>query len=251
MNNDIKKKLYLYYKKKSMSTKYFILSKPSDKTVDSNSENQIVFLNRSQTFILPQINLEYYSKHGLFENQLIEWSKQFCKEDKVFLDIGAHTGTYSISLAPHCKEIHSFEPQKMTYYALCGSVALSNATNITCHNIGLGSTEQVGPLKLKIVSNDGGGSSIHANGNILREEIINIHTLDSLHLTDIGFIKMDVEENELYVILGAIETLKSCGYPPILFESNTTNDILFNFIQNLGYKIIKISGCSNMFLACS
>lgn len=231
-----------------MTTKYFILTK-SNKEVNNNSDNQIFFLNNYQTYILPQINIEYYSKYGLFENNLIEWSKQFCKKDKNMLDIGAHTGTYSISLSSYCKHIHSFEPQQQTYYALCGSVALSNITNIKCHQIGLGSNEQVGSLSLKIVSNDGGGSSLHSEKDILREEMINIVTLDSLQINDIGFIKMDVEDNELNVLMGAVETLKRSNHPPIIFECNSENKPLFDLIKSIGYDIHNILGCSNMFLA--
>jgi len=192
--------------------------------------------------------MDYYSNHGLFESWLIQWSKQFCK-GKTFLDIGAHTGTYSICLSPHSSQVHSFEPQKMTYYALCGSVALSNIQNITCHNVGLGSPEQVGTASLKIVSNDGGGSSMHADVGIIREENIQVVTLDSLKIQDIGFIKMDVEENEYFVLLGAAETLKESNNPPILFESNNKDPTLFNYISLLGYKIIQLNGTNNMFLA--
>ena len=96
----------------------------------------------------------------------------------------------------------------MTYYALCGSVALSNIRNVNCINYGLGSLEQVGIKDLYIVSNDGGGSTvIISNSNsshILATEIIEIKTLDSFNIRDIGFIKMDVEENEINVLMGAI-----------------------------------------------
>jgi len=168
------------------------------------------------------------------------------------LDIGAHTGTYALSLASKCKHVYAFEPQKMTYYALCGGVALSNLSNVTCMNIGLGSSEQIGTNTLKIVSNDGGGSSIHATTNILREEIIQIDRLDNLNLNDIGFIKMDVEDNELFVLQGGVNTLKQSGYPPILFECNdkNQNSELFHFIEAMSYKIIAISGAHNMYLAC-
>jgi FkbM family methyltransferase len=179
----------------------------------------------------------------------MEWCKQFCSKDKVFLDIGAHTGTYTVTLAPYCKHVYSFEPQKMTYYALCGSVALSNITNVTCTNIGLGSEEQVGFTKLKIVSNDGGGSSIHAENGILREEEIYVDILDKYQINDVGFIKMDVEDNEYYVLKGALETLKKSNHPTILFESNHTNEQLFSYLKSIGYHIISISGFSNMFLA--
>jgi len=233
-----------------MSTKYFILTKPANTNIADNANNQIIYTNSPQTFILPQTNLEYYASRGLFENHLIEWAKQLCSNDKSFLDIGAHTGTYTICLADKAKEVYSFEPQQMTYYALCGSVALSNLTNVKCMNVGLGAPEQVGTTTLKIVSNDGGGSSIHAQSKILREEEITIRTLDSYNLDNVGFIKMDVEENELFVLQGANETLKRSNYPKILFESNYENEPLFNYIKNdLGYRIIKIGGNANMYLA--
>ena len=67
-----------------MSCKYFILTKPNNKDISYNNENQIVFLNNSKTYILPQVNIEYYMKHGLFESSLIDWTKQFCNKEKIF-----------------------------------------------------------------------------------------------------------------------------------------------------------------------
>jgi len=230
-----------------MSCKYFILTKPLNNTIDDNT-NQIIFLN-SKSYILPQNNINYYMNNGLFEKHLIDWSKQYCSKDKNMIDIGAHSGTYSISLADNCKEVYSFEPQKMTYYSLCGSVALSNITNITCINVGLGSEKQVGINTLNIVSLDGGGSTLHSNNNILRTEQIEIKTLDSYNIENIGFIKIDVEENELDVLKGSLITLQKSNYPNILFESNIINEPLFNFLRNLNYKIIQINGYKNMYLA--
>lgn len=226
-----------------MSTKYFILTK------SESDDNQIIVLNKSQTHILPQTNLNYYTINGLFEESLIDWTKQFGNKTKLFLDIGAHSGTYSISLAKYFRTVHSFEPQRMTYYSLCGSIALSNIENTFCHNFGLGSPEQSGTQTLKIVSKDGGGSSLHSTTNILKTEEVEIKTLDSLNLQNIGFIKMDIEGNELYALKGATETLKRSNYPTILFESNVDNKELFSFIISLGYDIVNISGYDNMFLA--
>ncbi len=236
-----------------MSTRYFILTKTASNQITDNTDDQIIFPNKI-SYLLPRINLEYYSQNGLFENQLIEWTKQLCSPDKVFLDIGAHTGTYTLSLANLCKHVYSFEPQKMTYYALCGSIALSNLQNVTCLQTGLGSSDQTGKAILKIVSDDGGGSSIHATDGILKEEEIQIYTLDHFQIVDIGFIKMDVEENELSVLHGAVETLRRSNYPKILFESNSGDSseegrALFSFLSELGYRIIKLNGYHNMYLA--
>jgi len=234
-----------------MSTKYIIVTKNEKDSIDNNSGNQIIFPNRPLTYLMPAVNHSYYADRGLFEANLIEWCKQFCKKDAMMLDIGAHTGSYAISLAPYAKKVFAFEPQRMTFYALCGGVALSAAENITCIPFGLGSADQVGEIELKIVSNDGGGSSIHATSGILRTEKISINTLDSLNIQDpISFIKMDIEDNELHALKGAVETIKRCGNPAILFESNRENKPLFDYIETeLNYNIIKVGGYSNMFLA--
>jgi len=233
-----------------MSTTYFILTKHSADDVARDENNQLVFLNSKASYILPANNLPYYLQHGLFEKGLIEWCKQFCKQGTV-LDIGAHTGTYSIALAGHAAKVHSFEPQKMTFYALCGSIALSNAKNVTAHNVALGANTQVGMMTLNIRSHDGGGSSLQSFADpVLAQEQVEVHTLDSYNFRNITFIKMDVEDNELNVLKGATQTIKQNNHPTIIFESNHENKPLFSYIiDTLGYgAILPISGVSNMFL---
>ena len=237
-----------------MTTKYIIFTKNENDATDDNTCNQVIFLNRPLTYLMPAVNHAYYADRGLFENSLIEWCKQFCKKDAIFLDIGAHTGSYAITLAPYAKTVYAFEPQRLTYYALCGGVALSGAKNIECLKYGLGNTGQIGKQTLNIVSNDGGGSTMHFQepGKILATETIDICTLDSLNIEGkISFIKMDVEENELFVLQGGMDTIIRSGYPKILFESNNSeNTPLFDYLKEvLGYKIIKISGTFNMYLA--
>ena len=244
----------------SGSCSYFILQKPKYTTIDNDDDNKIITIdNNNQSknlYILPYNNLDYYKTNGLFEKGLIEWSKQFCSSDKNILDIGAHTGTYAISLAHLCNKVYAFEPQQMTYYALCGSVALSNIKNINCMKYGLGSDSQIGLQTLNIVSDDGCSSILHSGGNggvgntnVLKTETIEVKTLDRFNITNISFIKMNVEDNELHVLQGALTTLKNSNYPKIMFESNTYNEKLFNFLKELNYNIITITGFSNMFLA--
>ena len=237
-----------------MTTKYIIFTKNENDATDDNTGNQVIFLNRPLTYLMPAVNHAYYADRGLFENSLIEWCKQFCKKDAIFLDIGAHTGSYAITLAPYAKAVYAFEPQRLTYYALCGGVALSGAKNIDCLKYGLGNAGQIGKQTLNIVSNDGGGSTMHVQepGKVLATETIDICTLDSLNIEGkISFIKMDVEENELFVLQGGMDTIIRSGYPKILFESNNSeNTPLFDYLKEvLGYKIIKISGTFNMYLA--
>lgn len=237
------------------TTKYFLYVKSAAEPIASDGSSQIFFPNSGAVHLLPAVNLPYYSSHGLFEKGLIEWCAQFGSATGTFLDVGAHSGTYAISLASHFKAVHAFEPQRATYYSLCGGVALSGlADRVTCHNFGLGELGQIGTQSLNIVSPDGGGSSLHVvDGRpVLRREVIEVRTLDSMDTIiqgPIAFIKMDVEDNELSVLKGGQETLKRSGYPPILFESNHENVALFEFLKVLGYGVVPIRGISNMFLA--
>jgi len=229
---------------------YFVLSKSSKNQLNDNSDDNLICTNSENIYLLPRINYDYYEKNGLFESNLIEWCKQFGDISKIFLDIGSHTGTYGISLAPYFNHIYCFEPQKMTYYACCGSVALSKKDNMTCLNIGLGSQGQSGNMMLNINSIDGGGSSLHKINNVLRTEEVKIKTLDSLNIENVGFIKMDVENNELDVLKGATNTLLVNNYPKILFESNNYNQELFDYLKDvLEYNVIQVAGTHNMFLA--
>ena len=92
-----------------MSTLYFILSKP-DGAVNDNASNNMVGFSNQISYILSRNLISCYCERGLFEAGLIEWCKQFCKPDKIMLDIGAHTGTYALSLASKSKNVYAFEP---------------------------------------------------------------------------------------------------------------------------------------------
>jgi len=255
-----------------MSTNYILFTKNRNTDISNREDEQFYTFHNPLIYVLPKTNLIYYCRNGLYEKYMIEWCKEFCSKDGIFLDIGAHTGTYAISLAEYCHTVYAFEPQRMTYNALCGGVALSNIENIYCIPCALGSPTQTGINKLKIRSNDGGGSSLYEiNGcDVLREEEIVVRTLDSIFYDEtentmadkiivrkdipIKFIKMDVEYNELNVLIGAKKTLISNDFPPILFEANTDsqelNDNLFFFLENeLNYNIISLSNCDFMYLA--
>jgi FkbM family methyltransferase len=239
-----------------MDCGYFLLTKRAGDAVDDAATNEIVCPRGGRAYLLPRTNLVYYAERGLFEGWLIEWSRQLVSATQTFLDIGAHTGTYAVSLAPHAKEVVAFEPQRGTFYALCGSVALSQLANVECVRVALGSPAQAatGYTTLSICSQDGGGSSVclPASTSVLREERVEVRTLDSYSLENVGFIKMDVEGNELSVLKGARETIARCGRPKVLFESNGGEDPeLFGFfLTDLGYsKVVPIRGVANMFLA--
>jgi len=241
----------------SKQSKYFILSKPLEGEILDIDKDQITYINQPKIMIIPREYISHHSLYGIYESSLMTWiAQEFSSKDKLFIDIGAHTGTFSINLANKFKHVYSFEPQKMTYYALCGSTALSNIENITCINVALGSYDQAkkGTALLHITSEDGGSSSLHKSNDIpiIKEEIVQVRTLDSyidIFKNEIGVIKMDVEKNELEVIKGGLKCLVKSNYPMIFFEADKNYGEVFDFLRNVEYKVITIQSYLNMYLA--
>jgi len=219
---------------------------------------------------VPQ-NISYIMKHpnstskhilnnGIFEQDLINWCIQNYKNpNKIFIDIGAHIGTYAINIANHFKHTYAFEAQRETFYYLAGNVALNSLTSkIIAYNYALTSHDDKGKLlELKIISDDGGGSSIkNLSNNIspITTEKVSTKALDDYNLNDVGFIKIDVEGAEIDVLKGAINTLKNNNYPPFIFEVwpdewfKNQRDELFEYIKQIGYNTQLIYS-NNMYLA--
>lgn len=205
---------------------------------------------------------------GIPEFGHIQWCVQnLISKDKNFVDIGAHIGTYSWSIAPYANHTYSFECNPEVYNCLCANIFLKGLSHqITAHNFGISSESSVSTYYVR--SQDGGGNGFTFLGE-KREEaslgtlLLPLKRLDDLNIENIGLIKIDVEGHEIHVLKGALETLKRSDYPPILFESwdewrETTEHFipasqlrsdLFQYLKELGYSIEPLGKGSEIFLA--
>ncbi len=201
-----------------------------------------------------------YLNVGSFEGHVLDAASGLLtnKAPGIVLDIGANMGSFTIPLAYHNPAFHfmAFEPQKMVYYQLCGNLALNLVQNAATYNFGLGKTyaemmidvpdyrfeTNIGAFSLDEEVRRHDDYLCRTNGN-LQQRII-IHTLDSLQISDIRLIKIDVEGMELDVLMGGMETIKQNSYPPIVFEAwqhkawfAPRRAELYAFLQDLGYEI--------------
>lgn len=207
-----------------------------------------------------------YVRNGLYEKSIIKWvMDNFVKEDKAFIDIGAHMGHYTLNIGHTAKKVYAFECSPKSFNYLCANIALQDLNyKVDKFNVALSNKE--GTAKYYIRDPLDGGSNGIEQFN--RDVSNNSHcievptrTLDSFGLKNIGFIKIDVEGHEKEVLEGALNTLKENNYPPFIFESwipdGNETDIpktklrkeLFEYIQSLGYKIHGINGWPEEFLA--
>jgi len=193
------------------------------------------------------------------ELPLIEWAAQFIDKGKAALDIGAHVGSWCLTLADRAAVWYAFEPQRSSYNALCGGIALNHLNErVLAHNKAVYSRPK--SMWLAKISSDGGGSHLsipNHPGKHFGSEMVDAVALDAMAwVPPVGFIKMDVEGSELAVLKGAQMLLRENCYPPIVFECwnhdwfALQRHQLFDFLRNtLGYKLTPVSGWPEMTLA--
>jgi FkbM family methyltransferase len=223
----------------------------------------VFFRLRADCLLFPEGTIaKDFALYGVYERSLIAWATTLMDPTKVFLDIGAHVGTYSLSFARVCAGVHSFECSPKTFNYLCANIALQDLhTKITPHRVALGDT--MGTIPYYLRSSDGGGNScVDFKDRVCESVEVPLQTLDSFGFTNIGMIKMDVEGFESKVLEGARETLRANGYPRILFESwrperdqeglpaTALRKELFETLASVGYtRITPITGWDEMFIA--
>lgn len=212
--------------------------------------------DNENTFIVPEFLFSYF-ENGIPEKSLIDWVKQeLTNKDKIFLDIGAHVGTWAISLAKFFRHTYAFEPQKAVYNCLCGSIALSELSHlITPEEVAIANSP-FEHITIHRKTEGGGETSIIPFSNHSFNEVVKTKKLNTFRFPDnsVGLIKIDVEGAELAVIKGGEVFLKFNNYPPILFECWTDErgqdrQAVLDKITELGYTITVINGYPEMLLA--
>ena len=197
-------------------------------------------------------------KQGGYEVEVFALSQKLLQKHKdgVVLDIGANLGSFSLPLAkanPHLT-FHSFEPQRIVYYQLCGNTLINGLDNVHCHNFGLSNESKrfeivvpdyatetnIGAFSVDEETRD---NDYECKTEGVKETMV-VFPLDDGRHQNIRLIKIDVEGHELEVIKGGIDTIKGNNYPPIIFEAwnwkpwyMKRREALFDYLKGHGYEI--------------
>ncbi len=191
-------------------------------------------------------------KGKVFDSEVVEVAKQYITEGSTVLDVGANFGQMTVifsKCAGKSGRVFSFEADDFIYSVLEKNLALNNCDNITA--------------VCKAVYNKNGDimfypvqdfkrfetyGSYGLNPNAQEGRKVETITIDSLKIdTPISFIKVDVQGSDLFVLQGAVETIKQ-HQMPIIFEFeegfqsefNTCWQDYLNFIDSISYKIEKV-----------
>jgi len=130
-------------------------------------------------------------------------------QDAVIVDGGANIGLVSVPLAQLGRTrnwtIHAFEPQRMIYNALCGTIALNDLTHVHAHHKGLSdkAATMIVPFVDYSVPQDYGTVELAATQTQTAGESVSVIALDDLGLTRLDLLKLDIEGMEIPALRGA------------------------------------------------
>lgn len=167
---------------------------------------------------------------------------------KDIVDVGANNGNFAVDfshLAGDEGRVHSFEPQRIIYYQLCGNVFMNGIDNVYCYNNAVGDTHERVKIEKPNYHNDGfvNFGDVKVEDSLEDDfEYVKSTTLDSFDFKDVVFIKIDVQGYEPNVLRGAVETIKK--HRPYLFvefeehllvKNNSSEELLKKQIEDMGY----------------
>jgi FkbM family methyltransferase len=167
---------------------------------------------------------------------------------KTVLDIGANVGLTSILFAQVSENVFAFEPSLNSFRNLSINIQSSKYSNVHLYRFGLGSRNE----NRILATTPGISTTAHVLTNNthseFQQEIIQIKKLDkvykSIGVSNVKFVKIDVEGHELEVIAGALKHLEFSGWPPIIFESwdfdwfKDKRHALLKYLHFIGYENI-------------
>lgn len=161
--------------------------------------------------------------------------KQYIDPTRNILEIGGHCGTSSIVYASFLNKenkVYVYEPQQNIFKLLELNTNQNNLQNkIVPFNVGVFCYNGKG--KMNAIDLDGGGGVVskrytdeqHLKCNFggiglgADGEVVNLVTIDSMGLDNIGFIHCDAQGSENFIFAKGIETIKK-NRPVILYENN-------------------------------
>ena len=156
---------------------------------------------------------------------------------RAVIQAGGHCGLYPYQYSSLFENVYTFEPEYKNYNCLVTN--LKDCQNTVTYNLGLGN--KLEKMGIKLDRKNSGKHMITDTS----ENAVSIITIDSLNLSDVDLIHLDLEGYELFALQGAIETIKRYK-PLIVLETNdlcnefgyTINE-LESWIYSVGYKKTK------------
>lgn len=225
--------------------------------VSSPIKNQLKLIRKSlfpRQYWKDRYELLLKADHEL-ELQLVPYC---CDPLKVSVDIGAAGGVFSAKMCQFSREVYAFEPRPRQSAELS---ELFSALGLPVRVEAVALSETSGVAQMRMLLDDLGRSTIEAE-NLLEDDdgsarshvTVTVRKLDEYNLSNVAFIKVDVEGHEVSALRGAKETILR-SRPIVLVESedrhrgNSVSDVR-NLMEEIGYSGFFILGGELLPIEC-
>ena len=191
--------------------------------------------------------VKYFWKNSHDRESLDLWH-EITKKEGTFIDVGAHTGLYTLTAMKANKEnnVICFEPYFMNLSRLITNLRLNGLIKNVSPILGAISDFD-GKSKFKITTEK---SYMSKGGKISEEGLdIDVHQLDTLYFDKlekkINGMKIDTEGEDYKVLLGAENIIKKYE-PEIIIEVREENKRdINNFLKKYNYKFFNVLNLNN------
>lgn len=178
--------------------------------------------------------------HYWFGEDELRFVQRFCSSDKDALDVGANIGTYSYFMRKFSKRVYAYEPNPELSAAL-----VTRFPDVTVRRAAV--SEHRCELTLRIPVRN--GRQYHELASVAQsfakeastiEYMVECVSIDDENHQNVGFIKIDVEQHELAVLRGAMDTVRRCRpvimteVSPLLYDSGLQD--VFSFVTDESYE---------------
>jgi FkbM family methyltransferase len=228
----------------------------------TSTNHGVMIVNRNDYFMINQesgygvgfqiLNTSSFDQQEIdFALALIYRRKVNFGEGVIAIDCGANIGVHTVEwsrLMTSWGEVIAFEAQEKIFYALAGNVILNNCLNVTVKNAALGAScgfieipepnylipSSYGSFELQKKKNN---EYIGQEINYKKTKKIPLVTIDSLSLTRLDFMKIDVEGMEEDVLEGSKDTILKFKPIMIIEIIKSNKDKLLSFLESMSYFI--------------
>jgi len=179
-------------------------------------DQEIKFLFDRDSYYMSRI---IKKNNSFYEIKYLEYLRdKILNKESCVVEIGAYLGNHTIYFSKiiACKNILCFEPTLYSFSVLRDNLIINNIFDVKCFQVAIAS--KIGKMKVFKSNPDNPG----ANQYQYDKTGIECSTLDSIVSTKVDFIKIDVENSEMDVLVGCENTIKNFR-PIIMIEVGKEN----------------------------
>lgn len=184
-------------------------------------------------------SLDLYGEYSEAEADLLLHA---LKPGGIAVEVGANIGALTVPLAKKAGAMYAFEPQRTTFYALCGNVFANNLKNVFCFQRALGSERKlvtIPDIDYDFPGNYGAYSLVTSTAfdAVPIKVPVEMNMLDDFGLPACDLLKVDVEGMEGDVLSGGVELIEK--HRPVLYveiDRADSREKVLRFAKDMGYE---------------